>query len=57
MTLAELWRLKYVCYLEKLEEFVKRGEHCNSAVIPSFYLFLFTDLSSFFPVKSESYFA
>lgn len=24
MTSAELWRLKYVCYLERLGEFVKR---------------------------------
>ena len=46
MTSAELWRLKYVCCLEKLEEFVKRDGHCNSAIIPSFHRFLFTD--SFF---------
>jgi len=36
MTLAELWRLKSVCCLEKLEEFVKRGGLCNSTVVPSF---------------------
>ena len=31
-----------VCCLVKLEEFAKRGGHCNSTVIPSFHVFLFT---------------
>jgi hypothetical protein len=39
MTSAELWRLKYVCCLEKLEESVKRDGHCNSAINLSFILF------------------
>jgi hypothetical protein len=32
--------------LEKLEDFVKREGHCNSAIFHSFLIFLFTD--SFF---------
>jgi hypothetical protein len=29
--------------LEKLEESVRRGGHCNSAKVPLFYPFLFVD--------------
>jgi hypothetical protein len=53
MTSAELWRLKYVCCSEKLEEFVKRDGHCNSAIIPSFRFFLFTYSFSFLFFSSE----
>ena len=56
MTSAELWRLKYVCYSEKLDEFVRRGGLCNSMVVPSYHLYPSADSFSF-SVKSGSYYA